>query len=77
MRFGVVSVQKYYAKHWNYQIPNLSFLQFKIIFKILINIDEDKDVSLDNLSGKFLKDGASVSAKPISQTCNLLWGNVV
>ena len=26
---------------------------------------------LDNLSGKFLKDGATVLAEPISQICNL------
>ena len=34
-------------------------------------MDENKDAGLDNLSGKFLKDGATVLAKPISQICNL------
>ena len=34
-------------------------------------MNEIKATSLDNLSGKFLKDGATVLAKPISQFCNL------
>ena len=34
-------------------------------------MNEIKATSLDNLSGKFLKDGATVLAKPISQICNL------
>ena len=31
----------------------------------------DKAASIDNLSGKFLKDGANILAKPISKICNL------
>ena len=34
-------------------------------------MDENKAAGLDNLSGKFLKDGATVLAKSISQICNL------
>ena len=34
-------------------------------------MDENKAADLDNLSGKFLKDGATVLAEPISQICNL------
>ena len=34
-------------------------------------MNEIKATGLDNLSGKFLKDGATVLAKPISQICNL------
>ena len=34
-------------------------------------MDENKAAGLDNLSGRFLKDGATVLAKPISQICNL------
>ena len=32
---------------------------------------ENKAAGLDNLSGKFLKDGATILAKPLSQICNL------
>ena len=35
-------------------------------------MDENKDAaSLDNLSGKFLKDGATILAKPLFQICKL------
>ena len=41
------------------------------VLKLLKDLDENKTVGLDNLSGKFLKDGATVLVKPISQICNL------
>ena len=34
-------------------------------------MDENKAAGLDNRSGKFLKDGATILAKPLSQICNL------
>ena len=39
--------------------------------KYLINLSPNKASGIDNLSGKFLKDGADVLALPISQLCNL------
>ena len=39
--------------------------------KYLINLSPNKVSGIDNLSGKFLKDGADVLALPISQLCNL------
>ena len=42
------------------------------VLKLLQDLDENKAAGLDNLSGKFLKDGATVLAKPIPQICNLL-----
>ena len=41
------------------------------VVKYLQDLDEKKAAGLDNLSSKFLKDGATVLAKPISQICNL------
>ena len=41
------------------------------VLKHLQDLDENKTVGLDNLSGKFLEDGGTVLANPISQTCNL------
>ena len=35
------------------------------VLKILKNMDENKAAGLDNLSGKFLKDGATILAKPL------------
>ena len=34
-------------------------------------MNTDKAAGIDNLSGKFLKDGANILAKPISKICNL------
>ena len=34
-------------------------------------LNPSKAAGIDNLSGKFLKDGAHVLARPISQLCNL------
>ena len=39
--------------------------------KYLINLSPNKASGIDNLSGKFLKDGADVLALPISQVCNI------
>ena len=41
------------------------------VLKLLHDLDENKVAGLDDLSGKCLKDGATVLAKPISQICNL------
>ena len=39
--------------------------------KLYQDLDENKAAGLGNLSGKLLKDGATVLAKPISQIRNL------
>ena len=41
------------------------------VLKFLNDMSENKVAGLDTLSGKFLKDGATVLAKPITQICNL------
>ena len=41
------------------------------VLKLLQDLDENKAAGLDNLSGKFLKDGGTVLAKAISQICHL------
>ena len=41
------------------------------VLKLPQDLDENKAAGLDNLSAKFLKDGATVLAKPISQIYNL------
>ena len=38
------------------------------VLKLLQDLDENKAAGLDNLSGKFLKDGVTILAKPISKT---------
>ena len=42
------------------------------VLQLLKDMNVDKAAGIDNLSGKFLKDGANILAKPISeQLCNL------
>ena len=46
------------------------------LFKLLNNVEVTKAAGTDQISGKFLKDGGRILAKPISQLCNLsmtLW----
>ena len=40
------------------------------ILQLLKDMDIDKATGIDNLSGKFLKDEASILAKPISEICD-------
>ena len=49
----------------------LSETSEKILKSILKGLNPSKAAGIDNLSGKFLKDGAHVLARPISQLCNL------
>ena len=41
------------------------------ILNILKGLNPSKATDIDNFSGKFLTDGASILARPISQLCNL------
>ena len=41
------------------------------LFKLLKNFKTAKAVGIDQISEKFLKDGARILAKPVSELCNL------
>ena len=41
------------------------------LFNILKNVEVTKAAGIDQISGKLLKDGARILAKPISELCNL------
>ena len=71
-RFGSDSVKGFY-KPLNIQDKNFSFnlCTEAEVLKLLLNIDPSKSVGLDNLGGKFLKDGAEVLAKPVCQLINM------
>ena len=56
------------SKDLNFQLLETSL---KKRLSILKGLNSFKAVGIDNLSGKFLKDGAHVLARPISQLCNL------
>ena len=72
-KFGMNSVRNYY-QHILDLLPNkfkFSMAKEETVLKLLKNMDTDKAPGLDKLSARFLKDGADVLAKPITQICNL------
>ena len=42
-----------------------------IVLKLLKNTDISKAAGIDNFPGIFLKDGAVILAKPVTEICNL------
>ena len=42
-----------------------------IVLKLLRNIDISKAAGIDNLPGRFLKDGAVILARPVTEICKL------
>ena len=71
-RFGIENVKEYYKK------LNLGNEKFKLhhtnrdnVLKLLEGINPSKAAGPDNLAGKFLKDGASILATPMTELCNL------
>ena len=69
--FGIQSVNNYYKKCNLKERLLFAKIESDKIFKILKNFDESKAPGIDDLSGIFLKDGASLLAAPITQLCNL------
>ena len=73
LRFGLKSVRQYYEKILKY--PKSKFkcnvVSEETVLKLLQDLDGNNAAGLDILSDKFLKEGATVSDKPISQICSL------
>ena len=65
-KFGIEKVKEYY-RNLNLQDMNFSFkpITQETIFKLLEKTNPNKAVGIDNFAGRFLKDGASVIARPI------------
>ena len=53
----------------NYSKLTFPTIQTKLILNLLKNCGLIKAVGIDNLPGRFLKDGASVLAIPMTQIC--------
>ena len=71
-KFGMESVKDYYKglgvghRDFNFQSINKEH-----DYILLLKINDSKASGIDNISGKFLKDGASILSGPISDLCNL------
>ena len=69
-KYNIESIFLYYS---NFAIPGVFHIKStseEKVFKIMENIDISKAAGIDKLPGSFLKDGAEVLSKPISEICN-------
>ena len=71
-KFGIDTVKKYYE---NYKLEG-KFFSFtpvteETILKMLLTTNPSKAAGLDNLAGKYLREGASVLVTPVTKICNL------
>ena len=71
-KFDINSVQEFY-KSLNLQENPFHFTKVSenILSDFLKELKTNKVTGIDNLSGRFLKDGSKVLATPIAQICNL------
>ena len=72
--YSVNTVIKYFEHMIQGDHFNLAFVSENAILTILKATEVSKVVSLDSLSGRFLKDGAIFLAKHVSYICNLSMG---
>ena len=72
-KFGNKSVEDYYNDMFNLNLKKLTFqtIQTRYISDLIKNCDINKASRIDDLSGRFLKDGADILTMPITQICNL------
>ena len=65
------NVHKYY-QHLNLLEPfALAPTSLETVLKLLEEINPSKATGLDNIAGRFLKDGAAALVEPITELCNL------
>ena len=72
-KFDLDSVLVYYKRFLNTENQKFTFsptLEDEVL-KLLKDTNPEKAAGIDNLSGRFLKDGAAALALPISKLCNL------
>ena len=70
-KYNLQSVIRYYSSFMISDDFCLSNTSEEKVLKIMTNIEIFKAAGVDKLSGRFLKDGANILAKPISTLCNL------
>ena len=71
-KFNSKTVNDYYKKmKLNNKRFVLNTVTVEEVKQILLNLDPSKATGIDNISARFLRDGASILANPIKQICNL------
>ena len=71
-KFGKNKIKDFY-KHLNIENNNFSLkpTTYKNVLNLVEKINPNKAVGIDNLGGRFLRDGAKVLAKSITEIFNL------
>ena len=72
-KFDIEAVKDYYNDMFELSHNKLNFqtVQPNTISNLLKSCNVNKAAGIDNVSGRFLKDGADVLGIPITQICNL------
>ena len=70
-KYGIDSIKKCYKNLNIITKFELKPTTEDIILKLLKNIDISKAAGVDNLPGRFLKDGAVILVKPVTEICSL------
>ena len=70
-RYTIKLVSDYYEKLSSLENFELVSITKGSMFNTLKNVEVTKAAGIDKISGKFLKDGARILTKPISELCNL------
>ena len=70
-RYAIKFISDYYKKMSLSENFILGSTTEGYLFKLLKNVEVTKAGGIKRISGKFLKHGARILAKPISQLCNL------
>ena len=70
--YGIDSLYSYYMK-LNLESDEYSFSNISVetVLDLLLNVEPSKAAGIDDISGKFIRDGANDLALPITQLCNL------
>ena len=71
-KFGTGTVREYY-KNLNLEEKSFAFepTTHAVVLKLLEDLNPSKSAGLNNIAGKFLKEGASILASPLTDLCNL------
>ena len=70
-RYTIKFVSDYYEKLSLSENFKLDSITEGYLFNVLKNVEVTKAEGLDQISGKFLKDGARIFVKPVSELCSL------
>ena len=70
-RYTIIFVSDYYEKLSLSENFELVSITEGYLFNILKNVEVTKAAGIDKISGKYLKDGAQILTKSISELCNL------